>query len=123
MDKIKALIIDDKKIIGDLFSTLLGGDQHDIRVVQDPDEALEIIKNEDFDIAFLDIMMPQRDGLETLKEMKAISPDLPIIMMSGYEAGENRDKVRELGAVACLEKPVEMEDVRKAVKLAIGKDI
>lgn len=123
MDKIKALVVDDKRIIGDLFDFILGYSGHEIRVFQDATKALEAVKKEHFDIAFLDIVMPEKDGVDILAEMKSISPDLPVIMMSGYSVDERRNKAMDLGAITCLKKPFEMDDVREIVKSAIGKEI
>ena len=123
MDKIKVLVIDDKKIIGDLFDFTLGYKGHDIAVVHNAHDAIEAVKNNVFDIAFLDIIMPDKDGVAILKDIKEIAPKLPVIMMSGYSVEDKRLKALELGAVTCLKKPFEMEDVKKAVKLAIGKEI
>ncbi len=123
MDKIKVLVVDDKKVIGDLFDFTLGYSGHQIKVVDNCNDALNAIKKEEFDVAFLDIVMPGKDGVEVLKEIRAISPRLPVIMMSGYSVEDKRSQAQTLGAVTCLKKPFEMEDVKKAVKAAIGKDI
>ena len=123
MDKIRILVIDDKKIIGDLFDFTLGYNGHDITVVHNAKDALQAVKNAAFDIIFLDLIMPDKDGVAVLKEIREIAPKLPVIMMSGYSVEDKRLKALELGAVTCLKKPFEMEDVRKAVKLAIGREI
>ena len=123
MDKIKALIVDDKRITGELFGYILSNGQHDIKVVQSAKEAIELIRKQDFDIVFLDIIMPDQDGIQTLEAIKKINADLPVIMMSGYTVEEKRNRIRDLGAVACLDKPVEMNQVREAVRLALGKEI
>ena len=123
MDKIKILVIDDKKIIGDLFEFTLGYNGHDITVVHNAKDAMDAVKNNIFDIAFLDIIMPDKDGVAILKDIKEVAPKLAVIMMSGYSVEDKRLKALELGAVTCLKKPFEMEDVKKAVKLAIGKEI
>ena len=123
MDHLKALVVDDKKIIGDLFGYILGRGGHDITVVQSGYDALERIKHENFDVAFLDIVMPKKDGIATLKELKNLRPEMPIVMMSGYSVEEKRQEVRALGAITCLSKPVEMDEVRKIIKSAIGKEI
>jgi CheY-like chemotaxis protein len=122
-NRIKVLVVDDKKVIGDFFDFTLGYYGHEITVVNDPNEAAKAAGSKIFDIAFLDIMMPQKDGVEVLKEIKSIAPDLPVVMMSGYSMQERRDKARELGAVECLKKPFELNDVRRVVKETIGKDI
>ena len=123
MDKIKVLVIDDKKIIGDLFDFTLGYSGHKITVTQSAQQALDLVKREKFDIAFLDIVMPEKDGVSILEEIKANAPDLPVVMMSGYSVDEKRNRAQNLGAVACLKKPFEMDDVRKIVKVTLGKDI
>ena len=122
-NRIKILVVDDKKVIGDFFDFTLGYFGHDITVVNDPDGALEAARQKNFDIAFLDIMMPQKDGIEVLREIKSIVPALPVVMMTGYSLQEKRDHAKELGAVGCLKKPFELDDVRRVVKEAIGQNI
>jgi len=122
-DKIKALVVDDKRITGDMFGFMLSGDIHDVTVVQSADEALGHIKKNDYDVVFLDIIMPGKDGIETLEEIREIKPRLPVIMMSGYTVEDKRSRIHDLGVSACLEKPVEMNTVREVVKAALGKDI
>ena len=123
MNKIKALIIDDKKIISDLFDFTLGYSGHIIRVANNAQDALTAVQAEKFDIVFLDIVMPGKDGVALLEEIKKIAPDLPVVMMSGYSVEDKRNRALALGAVDCLKKPFEFEDVRRVVKDAIGKEI
>ncbi len=122
-EKINVLVVDDKKVIGDFFAFTLGYAGHQICVVDSAELALDRITKEKFDIVFLDIVMPDQDGVEALKEIKKSFPNLPVVMMSGYSVDDKRSKAKELGAVACLKKPFEMDDVKSVVKLATGKDI
>ena len=123
MEKIKILVIDDKKIIGDLFDFTLGYSGHKITVVDHAAAAVEVVKNKEFDIAFIDIVMPGKDGVAILQEIRAIAPKLPIVMMSGYSVEDKRNKARDLGAITCLKKPFEMDDVKRVIKAAIGKEV
>ena len=123
MEKVKVLVVDDKKIIGDLFDFTLGYSGYDITVVDNAAAAIEAVKNKQFDIAFIDIVMPDKDGVSILQDIKGIAPKLPIVMMSGYSVEEKRSKAKDLGAVTCLKKPFEMDDVKKVIKVAIGKDV
>lgn len=116
------LVIDDKQIISDVFELTLGRLGHAITWVDNAEEALELAKG-NFDIAFLDIVMPDKDGVDLLKDIKVVNPDLPVVMMSGYSVEERKQKIRELGVALCLDKPFSMDQVRKIVKEAIGKDI
>ncbi len=122
-DKISILVIDDKKIIGDLFNFTLGYTGHHITVVDTAKTAIEAMRRQTFDIAFLDIVMPGQDGVEMLKEIRELFPALPIVMMSGYSVEEKKIQAQELGAATCLKKPFEIEDVKKVIKETIGKDI
>ena len=123
MEKIKILVVDDKKIIGDLFDFTLGYSGHEITVADNAAAAMEVVKNKEFDIAFIDIVMPGKDGVAILEEIRTIAPKLPIVMMSGYSVEEKRNKAQDLGAITCLKKPFEMEDVKMVIKVAIGKEV
>ena len=123
MEKIRILVIDDKKIIGDLFAFTLGYSGHTITVADHAAAAVEAVKNKEFDIAFIDIVMPGKDGVAIFKEIQAIVPKLPVVMMSGYSVEDKRNKARDLGAITCLKKPFEMEDVKRVIKVAIGKEV
>ena len=123
MGKLKILVVDDKKVIGDLFDFTLGFGGHAITFADNAKSAVDAIKDKNFNIVFLDIIMPEKDGIETLKEIKTLSPNLPIVMMSGYSIEEKKVNAKQLGAVGCLKKPFEIDDVKKIIKLATGQDI
>ena len=123
MDKLKVLVIDDKKIIGNLFEFTLGYKGHFIKWVDNADDAIDTVRRESFDIAFVDIVMPDRDGITVLKQIKSLAPQLPVVMMSGYSVEERKDRSKELGAVSCLKKPFEFDDVSKIIKSTLGRNI
>lgn len=120
---IKILVVDDKKVIQDFFDITLGFYGHLITVVQDPVQVNKIIKENVFDIAFIDMVMPDKDGVEVLRGVKAICPQLPVVMMSGYSIQEKKDEAVRLGASGCLKKPFELEDVRRVIKLVIDREV
>ena len=122
-NRIKVLVVDDKKVIGDFFDFTLGYFGHDITVVHDPREAVKVAQQKEFDIAFLDIMMPEKNGVDVLREMKSVVPGLPVVMMSGYSLQEMKDEAMQLGAAWCLKKPFELDDVRQVMKVTLGKNI
>ncbi len=122
-NRIRVLVVDDKKVIGDFFDFTLGYFGHDITVVRDPREARKAAQEKHFDIAFLDIMMPELNGVDVLREIKSVVPDLPVVMMSGYSLQEMKDEAMRLGAAGCLKKPFELDDVRHVMKRTLGKNI
>ena len=120
---IKILVVDDKKVIQDFFDITLGYYGHQITVVQDPALVVGLVKQKAFDIVFLDMIMPEKNGIEVLKDLKNASPQLPVVMMSGYSLQEQKDEAVRLGAMGCLKKPFELEDVRKIIKQVIARDV
>ena len=123
MNPIKILVIDDKKVIRDFFDFTLGYYGHEITAVHDPCEAAKVAGNGTFDIAFLDMIMPGRDGVSVLREVKVAAPRLPVVMMTGYSVEEKKEEALRLGACACLKKPFEVEDIRRVIKEHIGKEV
>ena len=122
-EHIKVLVVDDKQVIRDFFDITLGFYGHEITVVQDPELATQLVKQKLFDIAFVDMLMPEKDGVQVLRDVKHACPQLPVVMMSGYSVDDKHRQARELGASECLKKPFEYEDIRRVVKNATGKDI
>ena len=120
---LKILVVDDKKVIQDFFDITLGYYGHQITMVHDPSEVVKAVKQNPFDIVFLDMTMPEKSGIEVLKEIKEIRSDLPVVMMSGYSLQEQKDEAVRLGACGCLKKPFEVEDIRRVIKQIIGRDV
>ena len=114
-EKIKILVIDDQRIIGEFFNITLGAKGCEIVVVDDPLKAVEVVRQGSFNIIFLDIVMPGKDGIEILKEVKMLFPELPVVMMSGYSTSEQRGQAMKLGAYACLQKPFQAEDISRLI--------
>src|ERR1035441_6782298 len=98
MKHLNILVVDDKKVIGDFFILTMGYYGHHITVVHDLPNTLDAIKQHQFDIVFMDMLMPGRDGVEILKEVKAIIPGLPVVMMTGYSMDDKRQQACLLGA-------------------------
>lgn len=122
-DPIKVLVVDDKKVIQDFFDFTLGFYGHEITVLHDSNEVPAVLKAKDFDIAFLDMVMPVKSGVELLKEIRTQCPQLPVVMMSGYSIQEQKDEALRLGARGCLKKPFELEDIKRVIKDVIGRDV
>lgn len=122
MKHLNILVVDDKKVIGDFFNLTMGYYGHQITVVHDLPHTIDAVKNHRFDIAFMDVMMPDRDGVEVLREVRLVKPGLPVVMMSGYSLDEKRKQASLLGATHCLKKPFEVDDIRRVIKEVIGEE-
>src|SRR5215472_3349370 len=94
---------------------------YSVEVAQDGDEVLSCLQSTRSGISavLLDIMMPNRDGIDTLREIRRIDPNLPIIIVSGASSTLNVVTAMKGGATDFLCKPVAHEDLRKAISKAL----
>src|ERR1700733_749757 len=93
-----------------------------VELAQDGDEVLACLQTSRVDISavLLDIMMPNRDGMETLREIRKIDPALPVIIVSGASCTMNIVTAMKAGATDFLCKPVLHEDLQKALARAMN---
>jgi two-component system response regulator AtoC len=91
-------------------------------MTQDGDELLACLQSSrtDFAAILLDIMMPNRDGIEALREIRAINPDIPVIIISGASSPLNIVTAMKNGGTDFLSKPVAHEDLRAAITRALA---
>ena len=92
-----------------------------VELAQDGDEVLSILRASRSEVkaVLLDVMMPNRDGVETLREIREIDPKLPVIMISGSASTLDVVSAMKNGATDFLCKPVAHEDLRKAISRAL----
>ena len=103
------LIVDDEQSIQRSLTGVLGDEGYRIAVAGSGREGLELVRSERPDIVLLDIWMPEMDGLETLKLIKAEFPDQLVLMMSGHGTIETAVRATKLGAFDFIEKPLSLE--------------
>jgi two-component system nitrogen regulation response regulator NtrX len=117
------LVVDDEEGIRESLSGIFEDEGYAILTSNSGEEALELIKEQSPDLVFLDIWLPGIDGIKTLEEIKAIKPDLPVIMISGHGNIELAVKATRIGAYDFLEKPLSLERVLLVAKRAFEKQI
>ncbi|HEX5137104.1 MAG TPA: sigma-54 dependent transcriptional regulator [Planctomycetota bacterium] len=108
----KALIIDDEPGIREALRMTLKGGRIDAVLAEDGETGLAAVEaRTDLGLVFLDIKMPGRDGLDILKEIRTLRPDLPVIMISGHGTIETAVGATKQGAYDFLEKPLDRDRV------------
>jgi DNA-binding response OmpR family regulator len=93
MKKFRVLVVDDEQRILNFLSSKLKATGYDVFTAGNGVEALEQVQAQEPDLVVLDILMPKKDGFETLKELRTFSP-VPVIILSAK--GTNVDKVKGL---------------------------
>ncbi len=113
----KILLVDDEEGIQMLYREELEDDGYEVISAYTGEEGLQKFKDESPDLVILDIQMPGMNGIETLRQMKMINPDLPVILSSAYN-----EYKQDLGAWASDEYVVKSSDI-KDLKEAINKHL
>ncbi len=112
----KILIIDDEKNIGVAIMGIVNDEGNISKHALTFTEGMELLKEEIFDIVFLDIWLPDIDGMEGLKEIKRYYPEIDVVMISGHGTIENAVESIKYGAYDFLEKPLSLERIVMILK-------
>jgi CheY-like chemotaxis protein len=109
-------MIDDDAVIRKLGMFAFGKlGQFDIRQAGSGRQALEMLESWTPDVIVLDVMMPEMDGKETYRQIKAKFPHLKIVFMTGQELPEQVAELKALGALGVLIKPFDPKEIAKKV--------
>ena len=115
------MIVDDEEGIRESLSGIFEDEGYEVLTAGSGEEALRALKEQTPDLILLDVWLPGIDGLETLKEIKGLNPDLPVIMISGHGNIELALKATRAGAYDFLEKPLSLERVLFVAQRALEK--
>jgi two-component system, OmpR family, response regulator CpxR len=105
----KVLLVDDEREFVQTLSERLIFREVGTAVAYDGQSALEMVVDEDPDVLVLDLKMPGLDGIEVLRRVKKIRPEIEVIILTGHGSEEDRKTCMELGAFAYLHKPVDID--------------
>ncbi|HNV68274.1 MAG TPA: ATP-binding protein [Candidatus Ozemobacteraceae bacterium] len=121
----KVLLVDDEAMIRHLASALLLKLGYECQAFSNPRDALEHFKLRHNDLALVitDMVMADLDGLELFKAIKALDPQVPVLLTSGYEPGEKVQQALELGAAGFLPKPFKLKELGEALAKAARKNL
>jgi DNA-binding NtrC family response regulator len=119
--KIKVLIAEDEEMLGGVLEQFLTGKGHQVTVTRDGRAALEAIKRDDFDVALLDIVMPELDGLEVLRQLSDEPSPPQVIIITGNGTIETAITAIRLGAYDYISKPYRMAEIDVLVRRAWEK--
>lgn len=113
MDKKKILLVDDEPDFLEVIKTRLEANVYDVLTASNGKEALETLKKEKVDAVLLDILMPQMNGIETLKNIRQDNKQLPVFMLTAYSDKINFGLANELGASGYI---VKTSDLQKEIE-------
>ena len=112
--KKRILVVDDDKVIRELFRETLEAGGYQVMTAQDGNEALKLVKKWTFDLIFTDLKMPGMDGAETFRQVRQIDISVPIVIITGYALSTLMEKVLEQGPFGVMRKPFDALDIQRS---------
>ena len=110
------LVVDDDQVARELLAETLGREGYRVRVAGGGEEALRLAGAEPFDMALVDLRMPDLDGLAVLKKLALIQPHLPVVILTAFATIETAIQAVNAGAFDYLSKPFRMEEIKIVVR-------
>ncbi|OGR49193.1 MAG: hypothetical protein A2X40_11790 [Elusimicrobia bacterium GWC2_65_9] len=119
--KPKILVIDDEKTLRDILTRALSARGYDVSSAENGRQAVSIAGAEAFDLALCDMMMPEMDGIETLKALKQAHPRMEVVMVTGNGTIENAVESMKLGAYDFVAKPYQFDPLYGVLQKALER--
>jgi two-component system response regulator HydG len=115
LQKTLILVVDDSFTDRQTLKDILEGRGYSVVTASTGAEALARVREKRFDIIFLDVKLPDVDGVEFFEQVKSIDPEVAVIMMTGYSEAELMQKAASHGAYTCIYKPFNVDRVAALV--------
>ncbi len=120
-DKYNIIVADDEAIIRKSLHQILSRESHQITLVDDGLKAIDLIRTNNFDLAFIDLKIPGMGGLDILREIKQLSPNTEVVIITGFGTVETAVEAMKNGAYDYISKPFTPETIRLVLKKIIQK--
>ncbi|HUL30883.1 MAG TPA: response regulator [Thermodesulfobacteriota bacterium] len=120
-ESIQILLADDDDELREILEKYLSRTGRALRSCKDGQEALEALKSTSFDLVITDLMMPEIDGIQLLREVKRLHPESMVIIMTGYASLDTAIQAIRQGAYDYISKPFGLEELEVVVRNACEK--
>lgn len=114
------LVVDDEEVVRQFLVAALQTPQRQVLTAASGEEAIEIAKKTDLDLVTLDVVMPGISGVETFRQLHALRPELPVVIVTGYPDSDLMAKALEIGPFTVINKPIDINQIQKVVDLIVG---
>lgn len=119
MSKAQLLVVDDEKNVRLSLQGALEDEGYAVDCVAGGGDCLKLLEKKPYDVVFLDVWLPGKDGLEVLKELQALGSTQYVIMISGHGTIETAVQATKLGAFDFIEKPLSLEKIMLVLEHAL----
>ncbi len=121
MPDIQVLLIDDETDYSETMGFYLMAKGYKVRTAPSGKDGIEEVKKERPDIVFLDFLMPEMDGMETLKGIRSFDSELPVIMVTAYASDERIQSAKGYGIVGIFPKAADFTEAAKLIGEALQR--
>jgi CheY-like chemotaxis protein len=119
--KARILAVDDEAVVLDSFRRILVLEGYNIDTVQSGPEALSLVQRQDYDFVFTDLKMPGMDGVEVVKAVKHLRPDVDMVVITGYGTIETAVETMQHGASEYVQKPFTADELGEFINKLLVK--
>jgi DNA-binding NtrC family response regulator len=115
------LIVDDEQIVRESIRDWLKDAGYEVATAESGEEAIRMMETQDFSILVLDVRLPGKTGIQILKEIKSLKPQIKSIVITAYPSAELAVEAMKLGAVDYLIKPIAPDELEKLIRETLLK--
>ena len=117
----KVLVVDDDPFALRSIAKVLGGESYQVMTAASGSEALELLKQDSFDLVLTDLKMPEVDGLEVLRRTREIAPQAVVLILTGYASVESAIEALREGAYDYLVKPCSADELKLKIERGLER--
>lgn len=114
----KVLLVDDEKEFVEVLGERMKNRGMDVTTTTSAMDAVKKVTAESYDAIVLDLQMPEMDGIEALRAIKKIKPEMQVILLTGHATVEKGIEAIKMGAMDLIEKPADMKTIIEKIKMA-----
>ncbi len=122
-DRPRILVVDDEQAVRDLLAKVLTMANYDVDSAPDGATAIDRMRAVEYDLLITDLKMPGMDGLSVIREARRATPDLPVLIITGYSTEASAIEAINLGVAGYLTKPFRLPRILAAAARALGEPV
>ncbi len=115
------IVLDDVEDAGAMIQRILERKGHTVTVFTEEQDALDHVREQDVDIAILDIKLKKMNGVEVLRRIREVRPDVDVLMLTGYPTLETAKEAKGYGAREYLVKPIDKNELEEKIQAVLDQ--